>query len=175
VSVDRQGVITALNVAAPVLERRESALEEALKALPDQAGSPLAMLGTVHFGRWSLIPDWPAPEQWTLWFSADFEGSVERFIAGVRLQIPEQADAIWSHCVDWPGVGDPAALERWIFGHRVPTHYFLAAYPDATLERCRHAHERRRKLARLAIDAQRMKTRADVLAAFRKRFGDLGA
>lgn len=173
-SVDRLGVITALNVAAPVLEGHEAALEDVLEDLPKQAESPLARLGTVHFGRWSLIPGWPAPEQWTLWFSTDFEGSAERFVAGVRLRMPAEADAIWCHCVDWPGVGDPAAFERWIFARRVPTHYFLAAYPDATLADCRRAHRRQRALARLAIDAQGM-DRAGVLAAFRERFGDLGA
>lgn len=174
-STDRLGVITALNVAAPVLKGHERELETVLNDLPDQAESPLALLGTVHFGRWSLIPGWPARDQWTLWFSADFEGSVERFVAGVRLRMADQAEDIWSHCVGWPGVGDPAALERWIFGRRVPTHYFLAAYPDATLARCRRAHERQRDLAQLASKAQGMKSRAAVLAAFRKRFGDLGA
>jgi hypothetical protein len=171
-TADRQGVLEALNIAAPVLEGREGALKQVLNGLPKHDESPLARLGTVHFGRWSLIGDWPEPKQWTLWFSADIEGTVERFVSGVRLRMPVEAEAIWRHCVDWPGADDPAALERWFLGLRVPTHYVIAAYPQATLADCRRAHARRGSLVELAIEAQRM-ARDDVVAAFRERFGEL--
>ena len=123
-TADTNGILTALNVAAPVLEGQEAALQEVLQGLPKENGSPLARLGTVHFGRWTLIPGWPEAGQTTLWFSVDIEGSAERFVAGMRLRMAAEADAIWSHCVDWPGVEDPAALERWMLGRRIPTHYF---------------------------------------------------
>ena len=171
-TVDRQGVLTALNLATPVLEGHVAALERALKAMPDQADSPLARLGTVHFGRWSMFPGWPEPGQSALWFSADFEGSVQGFVAGVRKHLPDEAEKIWSHCVDWPGVQDATALERWMLNHRIPTHYFLAAAPDATLAQCRLAHDRRHRFVKLAIDAQKMNS-DDILAAFRERFADL--
>lgn len=172
-SVDEQGVLTALNVAAPVLEGHEATVEHVLELLPEDR-SPLAHLGTVHFGRWSLFPDWPATGQTTLWFSADFEGTVEQFAERVCSRMPDEAEAIWSHCVEWPGVGDPAALERWILDLRIPTHYFLAINPGATLADCESARTWQRSFAEFAIEAQSM-DRAGVRAGFRERFGDLGA
>lgn len=171
-TVDQRGGITALNLAAPVLEGREDALRDLLRRLPLDDRSPLARLGSVHFGRWSMIDDWPADAQWTLWFSVNIEGTVSGFAAAVVDHMPAEADAIWSHCVGWAGATDSAALERWILDRRIHTDHFIAAYPNTTLADCARVHALRRELVSFAIDAQKLE-RAALAARFREQFGRL--
>lgn len=168
-SVDTNGVLTALNIATPVMEGHEHALRAYLRSLPQGDASPLARLGTVHFGRWSLIGCWPEHGQWTLWCSVNIEGTPEQFVDGVRRLVPGEAEAVWSHCVGWPGVEESAALERWLLGQRIPTEHFLALYPNATLADCKRALRLRRDFVQFAIRAQNQAP-VEVAAKFRERF-----
>jgi hypothetical protein len=154
VSADRLGELYGLNVAGAVLPGAGPALRAAIAALPRGDESPLARLGTVHFGRWVVIDGWPRAGREVLWFSATFDGTLERFLAGVRKLLAREAHAVWRHCAGWPGVEDPAAFERWMREHRLPTHYFLAAAPDATVAGLRRALARRETVIQLARETR---------------------
>jgi len=164
---DRLGQLTGLNVAAPVRAGADSALLSAIAAIPLDDESPFARLGTVHFARWVLLPDAPRAGVATLWFSATFDGTLERFLSGLVRHVPCELDAVFGHCVDWPGARDRHAFERWVRGRRVPIAYFLAAYPDATLPQISRALARRRALVELAVRAPHMDA-AQLHAAFRE-------
>jgi hypothetical protein len=150
VSADRLGALYGLNVAGAVLPGSGPRLRAAIAALPRGDDSPLARLGTVHFGRWVVIEGWPRAGSEVLWFSATFDGTLERFLAGMRKLLRREADAVWRHCAGWPGVEDPAAFERWMHEHRMPTHYFLAAAPQATVAGLQRALARREAVIELA-------------------------
>ncbi|HEX6390330.1 MAG TPA: hypothetical protein VFZ89_12800 [Solirubrobacteraceae bacterium] len=165
---DRLGQLTGLNVAAPLRAGADEALLAAIAAVPEGPASPFARLGTVHFARWVPLPDKPRPGVTTLWFSATFDGTLARFVSGLARHMPAELDAVFTHCVDWPGARDRDALERWMRARRIPVSYFLAAYPNATLPRIAQALERRRALVELAIEAPHMDA-AELHAEFVRR------
>jgi hypothetical protein len=165
---DRLGQLTGLNVAAPVRAGADELLLAAIAAVPGGTASPFASLGTVHFARWVLLPDKPRPGVTTLWFSATFDGTFERFVSGLARHMPGELDAVLRHCIEWPGARDRDALERWMRARRIPVSYFLAAYPDATLAQITRALQRSRALAELAVRAPHMQP-APLHAAFAER------
>lgn len=162
---DRLGQLTGLNVAAPVRAGADEPLLAAIATVPQDA---FARLGTVHFARWVLLPDKPRPGVTTLWFSATFDGTLERFVSGLARHLRDELDAVFGHCVDWPGADDRDALEDWMRARRIGVHYFLAAYPDATLPQIERALRRRRALSELAVEAPHMEP-AELHAAFAER------
>jgi hypothetical protein len=165
---DRLGQHTGVNVAAPVRAGADASLLAAIAKLPGAAKSPFARLGTVHFARWVLLPDAPRPGVTTLWFSATFDGTLDRFVSGLARQMPAELDSVFEHCIDWRGARDRDALERWVRARRVPISYFLSAYPEATLVQITRALARHRALVELAIEAPHMQP-ARLHAEFRKR------
>lgn len=165
---DRLGQLTGLNVAAPVRAGADEALLAAIAAVPVADRSPFARLGTVHFARWVLMNDTPRPGVATVWFSATFDGTLDRFLSGLARHMPGELDAVFTHCVEWPGARDRHGFERWVRARRVPVAYFLAAYPDATLPQISRALARRRALVELAGQAPHMDA-AQLHAAFRER------
>jgi hypothetical protein len=165
---DRLGQLTGLNVVAPVRAGADDALHAAIAAISEGTRSPFAALGTVHFARWVLLPDKPRPGVTTLWFSATFDGTLERFVSGLSRHMPAELNAVFAHCIDWPGARDRDALERWVRARRIPVSYFLAAYPNATLPRITRALERRRAFVELAVEAPHMDA-AELHAEFARR------
>jgi hypothetical protein len=165
---DRLGQLTGLNVAAPLRVGADADARAAIEQLPDDARSPFARLGTVHFARWVVFEQTPRADVTTLWFSATFDGTLARFVSGLARHMPGELDAVFAHCVDWPGARDRDALERWMRARRVPIAYFLAAYPDATLPQITRALARQRALAKLAVDARGMDG-AQLRSAFAER------
>ncbi len=165
---DRLGQLTGLNAAAPLRAGADASLLAAIAALGQGPQSPFARLGTVHFARWVLLRDKPRAGVTTVWFSATFDGTLERFVSGLSRHMPAELDSVFAHCVDWPGARDRDGLERWLRALRVPVSYFLAAYPDAPLPRIERALRRSRALSQLAVEAPHMKA-AELHAAFAER------
>lgn len=159
VKANRLGQLYGLNVAAAVLGGAETAIADAVEELGAQE-QPLARLGTVHFARMVFLPDLPRRGDLTLWWSVTFDGTLERFCAGVRRHAAAELDGVLRYCCDWPGAHDDGALIDWVRAHQVPVHYFLAAYPQATVADVRRALARRRALAKLVLEAQDMAPRA---------------
>jgi hypothetical protein len=165
---DRLGQLSGLNVAAPVRAGADAQLQAAIAAVPNGPASPFARLGTVHFARWVLLPDKPRAGVTTVWFSATFDGTLDRFVSGLARKMPAELDAVFAFCVDWPGARDRDALERWIRARRIGVSYFLSAYPDATVGQIERALARRRALVELAVEAPHMDAAA-LHAAFAGR------
>jgi hypothetical protein len=165
---DRLGQLTGLNVAAPVRAGADADLLAAIAQVPADAASPFTRLGTVHFARWVLLHDKPRAGVTTLWFSATFDGTLDRFVSGLARQMPAELDHVFQFCIEWPGARDRDALERWIRARKVGVSYFLAAYPNATLGQIERALARRRALVDLAVEAPHMQPAA-LHDAFRRR------
>jgi hypothetical protein len=130
-----------LTTLIPVLAGHETALEDALAALPLDA-SPFGRIPQLHFTRLHVIrdlvyqgpPQKPDPLQTPhMIFSASFDGSPERFLDDLARRVGADLDAIFGHCAGYPGTDDPAAFAAWVRGCQVDNGYFLSAYEDATV------------------------------------------
>ncbi len=169
---DRYGQLVGLMLAAPLLPGAEAAVEAAIATLPAGAASPFARLGTVHNARFVLLHDLPRDGQTTLWFSLTCDGTREQMVSGLHRHVAAELDAVFGHTVGFPGAADRRTLGRWVEDHRVPIHYFLAAYPEASLPQIRRALRRRAALSALAVAAQQMDAE-ELAAAFQAQVAPL--
>jgi hypothetical protein len=162
---DVAGQAYALTMLAPILPGREGALQDHLERLPQGAGSPLARLTGTHFARWVILPHlvYQGPPQRRdtlasqyLLFTACFDGPRDPYLAELCDRIPAEADAIWGHCVGYPGTRDAEAFARYVRHNQIPTSFFVAAYPERTVGEVRAALELRERLVAFAVEAQGM-------------------
>jgi hypothetical protein len=145
---------------------RSESLREYLESLPLGVDSPFASLEQAHFARFVVIPQLihisPPPEKPDtlkneyLLFSADFDGSLDRFLDAICDSMAAEADAAWGHCVGYPGTGDRSSFKGYIRHNQIDTTMPFAAYPDATVNEVREALGLRARLTAFAIRAQGM-------------------
>jgi hypothetical protein len=170
----------SLSALTPVLPGQEGQLEAELARLPPGAESPLARVPGTHFGRWLVVPylqdrrGRPADETSYLLFSSWFDGPVDAYLDTVRESMQSEADAIWGHCVGYPGSDDPGAFAAYLFAHRIKPSYPFAAYREASVEHVRHCLELRQRLIDFAVAHQGSEA-GERQRAWRKTFPQRGA
>lgn len=162
---DRCGQALALTVLSPIQGGHESALADALNDLPLRDGSPLARVPGTHFARFVVI-DAPVYEgagqerdSWTasrLLFTSNFDAPLERYLDALRIGLDADADAVFGHCVGYPGRADAQAWAAWLLAHRVTSSLFFGAYGDQTVQTVRDNIATRARLIAFALEAQRL-------------------
>ena len=183
----RSGRSYAFVSLTPIRHGHEAALTKHLKGL-QATGSPLAQLPFVHFGRWMIIDQlkmsWPgAPRRptrlrsqyllFTASVTAPSDGTYGRdlpgsFLTELAARIPADADAIWRHCVGYPGVTPVAAFVRYLTKSQLDTLLFHVGYPDVTVEEVRQALAARDGLASFASNHQDEANPASLREAYLK-------
>ncbi|MEK6275955.1 MAG: hypothetical protein AABM30_11555 [Actinomycetota bacterium] len=160
------GQAYAFMTLTAIASGRSAPLRTYLESLPVGSDSPFARLEQTHFARCVLIPQLidlgPPPEEADtlkneyLLFSADFDGPLLRFLDALCDAMPVETDAIWGHCVGYPGIADPAEFARYMRHNQIDTTFPFAAYPDASVAEVREALQLRSQLIDFAIRAQAM-------------------
>ena len=160
---DRAGQAHALTVLTAVRDGEVEPLRQELRRLPQDEGSPLRRVEATHFARWVIIPQlvYEGPPQRRdelrhpyLLFSSSFDGYLDPYLDDLLVTLRSEADAIWGHCLGWPGAADVGRAKDYLWRNRVPTSLFYAAYPQATTGQVLRALERRRTLTELALRTQ---------------------
>lgn len=172
------GQAYALTVLTPIVRGRESSLARELDSWGSAAASPLAAVPGTHFARWVILDDvvYEGSGQQRdhldlgrLLFSSNFDGPLDAYLEGLRTGLGEHADAIWSHCVGYPGSHDASAFGRYLRAHQIESSLFFAAYGERTVQQVTHSLELRRRLIGFALDAQG-KPPQELQDAFAKAF-----
>ncbi len=172
------GKAYALTVMTPILDGRESSLARYLDALETGLASPLARVPGTHFARWVVIGDvvYEGPPQrpdhlrsGRLLFTSNFDGPVAPYLEELRTGLREVADAIWQHCVGYPGSADAGGFAAYMRAHQVESSLFFAAYGDRTVQDVKRSLATRRRVIDFALRAQGMAP-AELQAAFRETF-----
>lgn len=176
---DVLGQSYALTVLSPILAGRESALESHLCALPVGIESPLARVPRTHFARWVIVPQ-PAyegppmrPDPWKsqyLIFTSCFDGDLPSYLDDLCRLIGPDIDAIWGHCVGYPGSADGAAFARYVRHNQIGTEVYFAAYPDATVAKVRESLIRRDQVVKFAVAVQGLSD-AELYERWQEEFG----
>ncbi|WP_261556957.1 hypothetical protein [Frankia tisae] len=157
------GQAFALMTASPVLGGRAPTLRTYLRRLPTGEKSPLARLGTTHFARWLVIDDlvYQGPPQVRehlkssyLIFVSNFDGPLGSYIDAIARLMPVEADAIWGHCVGYPGAADPTAFAGFVQRNQIDTTFFVSAYPDASVAQVRESLRARERFTNFAVSVQ---------------------
>ena len=172
------GQAYGLTVLAPIVEGREDALTRHLDGLPVGDGSPLARVPGTHFARWVVIPDvvYEGAGQRhdhlkasRLLFTSNFDGPLAPYLEALRTGLGEEADAIWGHCLGYPGRGDAAAFAGWMRSHQLGSALFFAAYGDQTVGEVHTNLDLRARVIEFALNAQGLPPE-ELRSSFRARF-----
>jgi hypothetical protein len=162
----------------PILQGREEAVSEAIESLPLGAESPLARLEQLHFSRLQIFDRlvYQGPPQKPdrlkssyLVFTATFDGDLDPFLDAICERLPTEADSWWSHCVAYPGTGDPSAFRRYLKHNQIRTTLFASAHPNARVDDVLESLDLRERLMDFAVAAQIEP--AELQQRFRETFG----
>jgi hypothetical protein len=170
----------SLTVLTPIADAQESALAQYLDGLGLAQESPLAAVQGTHFARWVVIDDviYEGPDQGDrdhlaharLLFTSNFDGERDPYLEALRTGLGSQADAIWSHCIGFPGSSDSEAFARYLRAHQVDSSLFFAAYGDRTVHDVTRSLAVRAQLIDFALRAQGLGA-VELKAAFSREFG----
>jgi hypothetical protein len=94
---------------------------------------------------------------------------VDAYLEGLRTRMADDADAIWSHCVGYPGHRDGPAFAAWMRAHQLEAALFFAAYGGHTVDQVHANVAQRRALLDFALHAQGLAP-ADLKARFMETF-----
>jgi hypothetical protein len=126
------GAVSELTVIDTIVPDRVEPLQRLLATLHAQA--IFQAVPVVHFARFVVIhPGEPGAGDTYLFFNSIYDGSLEDYLAALLGGIPEQWNAVWSHCTNWPGDMSLEALAEFVHHHAVTAGLLYASYPSATL------------------------------------------
>ena len=174
------GQAYSLTVLTPIIDGHEAHLAQYLNALASGDQSPLAAVAGTHFARWVVIDDviYEGPDQGDrdhlkhprLLFTSNFDGDLDPYLEAMRTGLGESADAIWGHCLGYPGCDERAAFARYMRHHQIDSSLFFAAYGDRTVQDVKRSLAVRTKLIEFALRAQGLGA-GELKAAFVEEFG----
>jgi hypothetical protein len=176
---DAPGLVSAITVWTPILPGHEEELDRYLESLPDGVDSPAARIEWTHLARWLIVPQlvFQGPPMKVdslhsayLVFTAAFDGGKDDYVEALRTRLAAECDAIWGHCVAYPGAGDPEAFRRYLQHNELRNRLFVSTYPDATVAEIRAGLELKRRLLAFAVRAQAMEAE-ELQQTFLELFG----
>ncbi|HEY6085236.1 MAG TPA: hypothetical protein VIU63_07550, partial [Nitrospira sp.] len=174
------GQAYGLTVLTPIIPGREETLKQYLEDLPYGAESPFEKTRCTHLARWVIIPQLyyeGAPQKRDtlgsqyLLFESNFDGAdLDKYVAVLCRDMPLEADKIWGCCVGYPGISNVDAFRKYLCHNQIDCTFFVAAYPDATVNDVRTALAFREEFTAFAIAAQQLDAVA-LQESFRAAFG----
>ena len=132
-----------LTALTPIIPGHREQLQKVLATLNERIASggptPLDDIGTVHFARWVILPDYG--EDGGLLFATNYDGSFDDYIRDFAEKAPDSFQAIYSNCVGWPagGATDLEAFKAYIREHEVVADVYYRAYPMASVRQVKSA------------------------------------
>jgi hypothetical protein len=174
------GKAYSLTVLTPIVDGDETELAQYLDGLQPGDSSPLAGVAGTHFARWVVIDDviYEGTEQGDrdhlahprLLFTSNFDGELDPYLEALRTGLGASADAIWSHCIGYPGSADPQRFASYLRAHQIDSSLFFAAYGDRSVQDVTRSLAVRSKLIEFALRAQGLGG-AELKSAFLQEFG----
>ena len=125
--------------------------------------SPFTRVPGTHFARWNVIDDmtqlgFPSQEDHLqskyLMLEADFDGDRDRWIDGMTAGVPETINAVYRHCVGFPGVDSLADFRTYLVKCQLNTTLAFAPYGTETLDTVLRALDAQRKFVGFVQSAQ---------------------
>ena len=142
------GSVYGLTVLSPIIDdpratpSHDLQIRKYLAALSTRDDSPFALAPGTHLARLVVMDDViyvgaPAREEHLkskyLVLEANIDGDLDRWLHGLAAGAPHHVDAIWQHCVGYPGVADIPAFIAWMKACQLTTTFYFAAVNDKTV------------------------------------------
>jgi hypothetical protein len=146
------GSVYGLTILSPILNDEKATpshdlqIRAYLATLPTGEESPFAQAPGTHLCRLVVMDDvvyvgMPACEEHLkskyLIFESNLDAAddagLESYLRGLARTIPQYLDAIWGHCVGYPGAANADAFVRYMKACQLETTFFFAAVNDKTV------------------------------------------
>jgi hypothetical protein len=145
---NQNGKLYGLTFLSPIIEDKKATpshdlqIRAYLATLPTDQRSPFALTPGTHLCRLVVMDDVifvgsPAREEHLkskyLVFETNCDSDPNTYLTGLAKTIPQQLDAIWSHCVGYPGTANLAEFIAYMKACQLETTFFFAAVNDKSL------------------------------------------
>ena len=133
----------ALTALVHIKPGRREQLRQVLATVGERIASgqpgPLDEIGTVHFARWVILPDYG--EEGGLLFTTNYDPPWHRYIEDFAEKAPESFQLIYDNCVGWPegGATDIEAFKKYIRDNELASDVYYRAYPMARVREVKSA------------------------------------
>src|SRR5271168_1894981 len=142
------GAVYGLTILSPIIDDKTAVpshdlqIREYLASLPTGEDSPFAIAPGTHLARLVVMDDviyvgMPACEEHLkskyLIFESNCDGDLEPYMAGLAKSVPNHLDAIWGHCVGYPGAKGIDAFIRYMKACQIETTFYFAAVNDKSV------------------------------------------
>jgi hypothetical protein len=182
---NQNGSVYGLTILSPIIADEKATPSHDLQirkylasllAEEDLSGkeSPFALAPGTHLARLVVMDDviyvgMPACEEHLkskyLIFESNIDGGLDDYLRGLATRVPEHLDAIWSHCVGYPGAADPQRFVDYMKACQIETTFYFAAINDKTVTESLRALETQRAVADFIATHQGMEA-AELQAEF---------
>lgn len=145
---NQNGSVYGLTILSPIIDDERATpshdlqIRDYLAKLPTREDSPFAHAPGTHLARIVVMDDviyvgMPACEEHLkskyLIFESNLDGDLDTYLVGLANNIPNHLDAIWKHCVGYPGAANVQAFVSYMKSCQLETTFFFAAVNDKTV------------------------------------------
>jgi hypothetical protein len=145
---NQNGSVYGLTILSPIIDDDKATpshdlqIRKYLTTLPTGPESPFARAPGTHLARLVVMDDVifvgsPAIEEHLqskyLVFESNCDGDLDAYLGGLAKAVPEHFDAIWSHCIGYPGASNPGAFINYMKACQLETTLYFAAVNDKSV------------------------------------------
>jgi hypothetical protein len=145
---NQNGSVYGLTILSPIIDDDKATpshdlqIRAYLAKLSTREDSPFATAPGTHLARLVVMDDviyvgMPACEEHLkskyLVFESNCDGDLDTYLNGLAASIPEPLDAIWSHCVGYPGAANRQAFVSYMKACQLETTFYFAAVNDKSV------------------------------------------
>jgi hypothetical protein len=142
---NQNGKVYGLTLLCPIIHDEAAVpshdlqIRDYLAQLPTGADSPFALAPGTHLARLVVMDDVidvgaPSCEEHLkskyLIFETNCDADLDAYMTALARAIPQQLDAIWSHCTNYPGAANPTPFLTYMKACQIETTFFFAATSD---------------------------------------------
>jgi hypothetical protein len=145
---NKSGSVYGLTILSPIIDDERATpshdllIRNYLAKLSTREGSPFALAPGTHLARLVVMDDviyvgMPACEEHLkskyLVFESNCDGDLDDYLRGLADSIPGHLDAIWMHCVGYPGAANRQAFIEYMKACQLDTTFYFAAVNDKSV------------------------------------------
>lgn len=177
---NKSGNVYGLTILSPIIDDPDAEISHALaircylSGLARDEHSPFSKLSSTHIARLVVMDDVvfvgrPATEEHLksryLVFESNFDGDLDTYLGRMAREIPEAVEAVWGHCVGYPGVKDVSKFIAYMKQCQLTTTFYFADVNDKTVQQSLRALQIQSGLATF-IERNQGKSPSELQAAF---------
>jgi hypothetical protein len=166
---NQNGKLYGLTILSPIIDDEKATpshdlqIRKYLATLPTDERSLFAVAPGTHLARLVVMDDViyvgsPACEEHLkskyLVFESNCDGDLTAYLTGLATSVPQQLDAIWSHCVGYPGASNLQAFIEYMKACQLETTFYFAAVNDKSLPETLRALQTQRAVSDFIADHQ---------------------